>query len=203
MDEKPAEDYANTLNLIPQILGMGILWGSPMLQFWGAASGPLKPYYYPNVDTSPSLDGFLFWFALCFLPCLLPESYFRPKAFEIKGRLYEVLGVRFFLRFAPNGDLIQRLVRRKYPGYRIVKGRQSLARRWKETCSGEKGHLVFGLMGLFSCVYAWRIGWHGWAMVMMLGNVVANGYPVGLQRYVRSRLHRIGLKAVSSPETDR
>ena len=43
-------------------------------------------------------------------------------------------------------------------------------------------------LGMVSAAYAWRIGWHGWATYLSVGNVLVNVYPILLQRYTRGRL---------------
>ena len=151
----------------------------------------MKPFGYPNVDTSPHLPGFLFWLGVSFLPCFLPRSYYRPGAIASARRLYGLLGVRLFKRIAPNGDLVNRLARRRDPGYRVLGGRADLPGFLEGMRSGERAHLVFLLMGLFTAVYAARIGWYRWALLLTLGNVAFNLYPVMLQRYNRARIRII------------
>ena len=119
-------------------------------------------------------------------PILLP-----PGTVASARRLYGPLGVRLFKRIAPNGDLVNRLARRRYPGYRVLGGRADLPGFLEGTRSGERGHLVFLLMGLFTAVYAARIGWHRWALFLTLGNTAFNLYPVMLQRYNRARIRII------------
>jgi hypothetical protein len=181
------------LNLVP-IAVMGLLWCAPMVQFWGAATGPMKPFHYPAVDTSPSLIGFLFGFGTSFLPCLLPESYYRPKAWEAGGRIYEALGVHLFRKVAPYGDLLTPRKRRGDPRYRLLSSRGSLPRRVKETRGGEMSHSILLLMGVFTAAYAVRIGWVGWAVILTAGNALCNLYPILLQRYVRNRIYEIDRK---------
>lgn len=190
MDPKKLEAYVYWINLIPASLAMGAMWGSLMLTFWGAASGPMKPFSYPAIDTAPSLMGFVFWFSMSFVPCFFPKSYYHPKVWEINGRFYEGLGVSIFARFVPHGDIINRLIRRRDPNYRVLKNRSALPQRVKSTCQGEKGHLVLFLMGLFTTIYACRIGWYGWAVGLAFGNCIANLYPLLLQRYIRNRIYR-------------
>jgi hypothetical protein len=47
--------------------------------------------------------------------------------------------------------------------------------------------VVLLALGIVSAVFAWNLGWHGWAAYLSLGNVVVNLYPILLQRYTRSR----------------
>ena len=61
----------------------------------------------------------------------------------------------------------------------------------RRTVLSEKGHLVMLALGSVSAVFAWRIGWTGWAIYLGIGNVLVNLYPVLLQRYTRARILRI------------
>ncbi len=190
MEKSEPRKFVDRANLI--IIAAGInLWLTPMFLFWGAAFGPLKPFGYPNVDTRPPLAVFLFWLGLSFLPCFLPRSYYRPEAIRSARRLYRPLGVHLFKRIAPNGDLVNSLARRRYPGYRVLGGRTDLPGFLEGMRSGERAHLVFLLMGMFTAVYAARIGWHRWALLLTLGNTLFNLYPVMLQRYNRARIRII------------
>jgi hypothetical protein len=190
MEKSEPQKFADRANLIIMAVAINI-WLTPMFLFWGAASGPLKPFGYPNVDTRPHLAEFLFWLGLSFLPCVLPRSYYRAGAVASARRLYGPPGILLFKRITPNGDLVNRLARRRYPGYRVLGGRADLAKYLEGMRSGERAHLVFLLMGLFTAVYAARIGWHRWALFLTLGNVAFNLYPVMLQRYNRARLRII------------
>jgi hypothetical protein len=46
-------------------------------------------------------------------------------------------------------------------------------------------------LGIVSAMFAWRLGWNGWAVYLSLGNVMVNLYPILLQRYTRGRLQAI------------
>lgn len=181
------ERLVNRVNILP-IGGMAV-WMTSMLQFWGAASGPMKPFYYPQVDTAPGWFSFAIWTAASFVPYLFrPAGYFRTRSFERNRCLYERLGVRVFKRFASNGDYINRWVRQRYPSYRIVGRQQSIEAFLKQSIQGERWHLVLFLLGTFTQIYALRIGWYVWFLVLCAGNVVFNLYPILLQRYNRARV---------------
>jgi len=137
------------------------------------------------------LEGSWTWgLAVCFVPCLLPSAYFRSWEGERGARVWKALGVRWFKRFATNGDLVNRLARRSDRRYRIVRDGGS-ARAWAEEAKGaERNHLVFLLMALLTIAHAARIGWYGWAAFLTASNVVFNVYPILLQRYNRGRIAR-------------
>ena len=80
MSKDPATTLADRLNLVPLTLGMTLLWCTPMLAFWGAAWGPMKPHHYPPADTAPPWPAFLACLAACFLPCMVGRRYFGRGA---------------------------------------------------------------------------------------------------------------------------
>jgi hypothetical protein len=187
IEKNPAAERGN----LAVIAAMCALWITPTLQFWGAAFGPFRPFSYPNEDVAPSLAWFAVALAACFAPLLLPAAFYRCWEGGGVARVYAGVGVRIFRRFATNGDLINLWARRLDPRYRVVRGRAS-ARAWIDrTREGERNHLVFLLMGLFTAGYAARIGWYGWAAGLTAGNVVFNLYPILLQRYNRCRIEHL------------
>jgi hypothetical protein len=180
------EPPTHGLNIIP-FATMAGGWLAPLIMFWLYVWGPLRPFAYPAGDLMPSL-----WFAPL-IGCiaiwwLLPAGYFRVRSFERSGRFYELLGVRFFRRFVPDGDLANWWERRVNPKYRIVHGRRSAENFIQRTERSERGHLVLLMLGVVSAAFAWKIGWNGWAVYLSFGNVLVNVYPILLQRYTRGRL---------------
>lgn len=181
---------ADRLNTIPFAIMAGG-WLGPLLMFWLYVWGPFRPYSYPPGHLLPDLS-----FAPLVAGCIalwwvLPRRYFRVHRFERTGRLYEKLGVRAFRHVAPDGDLINRWVRRSVPGYRVVQGRRAAAALVARTERSERGHAVLLMLGMVSAGYAWALGWRGWALYLTVGNLLVNLYPILLQRYTRSRLHSI------------
>ncbi len=186
-------DFANEstgINLIP-FASMAGGWLAPLLMFWLYVWGPLRPFDYPPGDLAPSLPVFTALFFACMAVWWLPPSYYRVRPFERSGRLYEALGVRLFRYFVPDGDLANRWRRRQDPRFRIIPNRRFAAAFVRRTELSEKSHLVLLLMGILSAAFALRIGWRGWAVYLAVGNVLANLYPVLLQRYTRTRLRAV------------
>lgn len=125
------------------------------------------------------------------MPLLLPPAYYQPRRFEQRGTFYHVFGVPTFRRLATNGDVINRVIRRHAPTYRVVRSAADLVAYRAGTCAGEKWHLVLLLIGTFTAVYAARIGWFTTALFLATTNIVFNLYPILLQRYTRGRITRI------------
>ena len=184
------EPSTHGLNIIP-FASMAGGWLGPLLMFWMYVWGPLRPFAYPSGELLPDA-----WFVLLVVACIslwwvLPRSYFEMRPFERSGRVYESLGVLYFRRLAPDGDLANRWERRKNPKYRLIRDPQSAAAFISRTEQSERGHLVLLALGCVSAIYAWSLGWHGWALYLGAGNVVVNIYPILLQRYTRSRIRAL------------
>lgn len=122
---------------------------------------------------------------------LLPERYYQIKSFESNGRVYEGLGIRFFKRFVPNGDYINRIVRRSEPGYRVICDENSIVEFEAGTRLAERCHIVSLLLVLPSAVYALMLGWNNFALWILLPNIPLHLYPVLLQRYTRARIQKV------------
>lgn len=178
------------LNLVP-FASMAGGWLGPLMMFWLYVWGPLRPFAYPSGDLLPEAWFWILVAASIGLWWALPRGYFRVFGFERSGRLYELLGVRVFRRFAPNGDFANRWERRRDPDFRMIRSRKTAAAFIVRTMQSERGHLVLLALGIVSAAYASSIGWQGWAIYLSAGNVVVNVYPILLQRYTRSRIDRI------------
>ena len=50
----------------------------------------------------------------------LADVYFKPKDFEREGEIYKNLGIRKFKKFLFNGYYMNRLIRKFYPGHRLI-----------------------------------------------------------------------------------
>lgn len=122
---------------------------------------------------------------------LLPERYYRIKPFELSGRVYERLGIRFFKRFVPNGEYINRIIRRSEPGYRVICDENSIVKFEAETRLAERCHIVSLLLMLPSAAYALMLGWNNFALWILLPNIPLHLYPVLLQRYTRARIQKV------------
>jgi hypothetical protein len=125
---------------------------------------------------------------------LLPERYYRIKPLELSGRLYERLGIRFFKRFVPNGDYINRIIRRTEPGYRVISDKGSIIELESRTRLAETCHLAGLFLPLPSAVYALMLGWDLFALWMILPFIPFHLYPVLLQRYTRARIAKVRIR---------
>lgn len=114
----------------------------------------------------------------------LADLYFTPRFWERSGKLYELLGIRFFKKYLPTtGDLMQRKVwRRKTLGDGRTKTLKSYERT---TRMCEVTHLIF-FFAYFSLFLV-----PGNTTLDVVSNLLVNVYPIMLQRYNRARLYRV------------
>ncbi|TDN39673.1 hypothetical protein E4631_09700 [Hymenobacter sp. UV11] len=125
------------------------------------------------------------------------SAYAWPVAWlrrlQLSGRVaqYERLGVPAVGRLAQQGALVNRLLRRRYPGYRVLAGLQGVARLVSATYQQERFHWA-GLVG-FGLVsgHEAAVGHWGWALGLTGLNVGYNLYPIWLQQYLRIRLRHL------------
>lgn len=130
--------------------------------------------------------------ALAWLPrTALPAGYFRLRAWEQDGRLYERLGIRAFRYLAPNGDAINRLVRRMDARHRVIRNARGLAELEALTRAAEQCHLQCLTLLLPPICIAVSLGWYRVAAWLLLPNVLMHVYPMLLQRYTRGRIHAL------------
>jgi hypothetical protein len=90
-------------------------------------------------------------------------------------------------RLTPNGDFVNRLIRRRYPAYRRVRSRAALAALVR-TPYQERFHLLGFLFFLLASGHAAGRGQAGWCGLLLLLNVGYNVYPMWLQQYLRVRV---------------
>jgi hypothetical protein len=199
-DHASPEAFANEtsgFNRIPFAIMAGG-WLGPLLMFWLYVWGPLRPYDYPTGALLPPLPILAACLAVALAAWWVPASYYRIRAFERNGRLYERLGIRWFRLLVPDGDLANRWRRRRVPDFRIIRNR-AYARAFRlRTELSERSHLVLLVLGAQSAAFAFAIGWTGWALYLTAGNVLINLYPIFLQRYTRARLAKVASREHSS-----
>jgi len=190
----PAGRLAGRLNNVP--FALFAIWLSSLLLFWLKAFGPLRSFGTAPPETAPWpwLAGSA---ALAACVLLLPRAYYLPARFDLGGRVYEVLGIRRFRAVMANGDIINRLVRRRHSAYVVHSKGSRLDTAAVEGLKSERAHLFFMLFGIGTSGFAIAAGWTAWAAWLGLGNILVNLYPILLQRYTRGRIWRI------SPDTVR
>ena len=137
--------------------------------------------------------------ALCMatglLTIFLPASYYQPKSFEVSGRFYKRLGVRWVKRWVPDGDYVVWRIRHFVPAYKVISSRGGLSAFDARTRRSEAGHLIWMFVTVPAVVYAFFCGWAKLAWWLFVGNLIINVYPIMIQRYNRARIRRILARA--------
>ena len=129
--------------------------------------------------------------ALAALAATLSDVWFRPRRWELRGAVYEKLGVRWFKQFMIGGDHMNRRIRQLLPGHRTYATDMTLRQLSAETRAAEKGHALWGFIALPAIAFAAFTGWQLFAAAFTLINLGANVYPILLQRDTRARITRI------------
>lgn len=171
----PAGPSATTVafyNVVPSVL-------------WSVlAFGPVVLYCYRHV-AQPVLWAFV---GVSLLSYTWPAAWLWHLQLSRHAALYRRLRVPLLGRFAQQGALVNGLLRRRYPTYRVLPGRQAVARLLRTTYQQERFHwaglLFFILLGLHA---GWAGHWR-WAGGLALANIGYNLYPIWLQQYLRVRL---------------
>src|SRR5215467_13234710 len=86
---------------------------------------PITIYCYNKVDHK-SLYIFI---ALSVIPAFFPNSFYDRMQIGKTRRIYRRLGVDFVNKLAQNGAIINHLVRKKFPGYKMVAYQRSSINR--------------------------------------------------------------------------
>ena len=121
-------------------------------------------------------------FASNVVPLRLPAQYYATRRFEKAGRLYDLVGVRWYRRalrrvlWSVNPALL-----RSQPA-----ARETMIEHTKDA---ETGHLFILLAITGITVWALASGWWGAAGWLLLFNLLHNGYPVLSMRQLRARLN--------------
>lgn len=167
-----------------------LLWLAPMIvgniAIGHKKSSPLTRYY-----------GEGGWVVLYGLSCFvwrLPERWFRPRRWEVRGRIYEILGIRRFKQFMVGGDRHNRRVRQQLESYRTFARGSTRRDMVRETVATEKAHMLMFLFALWPTLFGALSGFWKYVLFMAACNSATNIYPIMLQRYTRSRITRIALR---------
>ena len=121
-------------------------------------------------------------FASNVVPLRLPAPYYATRRFEKAGRVYDLLGVRWYRR------ALRRVLWSASPALLRSQpaARETMIERTKDA---ETGHLFILLAITGITVWALASGWWDTAGWLLLFNLLHNGYPVVSMRQLRARLH--------------
>lgn len=128
----------------------------------------------------------LVWLTRHVVALELPRQYYRLRPVESNGRLYRSFGVGAFkwLLLKSGLDALNFSVRLSH----ARTGLPALARGIREA---ETDHAIALLVMVVVTLYAATRGWWAFTSWLVLTNLVANIYPIMLQRLNRARLQPV------------
>lgn len=146
---------------------------------------PISFFCYSLLD----LRLFYVFVLASMIPIFFPNSFFDKIQLGKTITTYKKLGVGVVNKFSQNGDIINRMIRKRFPDYRVIRhNKSSINKLVQQTYVFEKFHFFMFLFFTFTTVYAISKNYFGWAAVITLTNLLYNIYPNLLQQYIRLKL---------------
>lgn len=124
-----------------------------------------------------------------FIPIFLPNSFFDTIQVGKTAATYKKLGVHLVNQFSQNGELVNRLIRKKFPQYKAITfNRTSINRLVQQTYVFEKFHCMMCIFFCLVTIFAVSKKNFTWAAIITVTNILYNIYPNLLQQYIRLKL---------------
>jgi len=154
--------------------------------FWSVLNlVPISIFCYRFIN----LQTTVVFIVISLFSAILPKSFFNSIQPGKTISFYKKAGVTYINLFTQNGDIINRLIRKKFPDYKVVSGgKKSIRKIVGQTYMFEKFHFVMFLFFFFVTIYAIKSNFLLWAAIISINNIIYNIYPCLLQQYIRLRL---------------
>ena len=163
----------NLYNVIPNVL-------------WSVAG--ILPAYIFCYDFMPLKLLYIF-LAISILPVFIPAIILDKIELSKNTKFYKKLFVHHINKFAQNGDLINRIIRKKYSEFKVVSFSKTSAKKLlNQTYNNERFHYILFIFYCLTMFYALVKNHPGWALIFLTCNVLYNVYPILLQQYIRIKL---------------
>lgn len=126
------------------------------------------------------------------IPAFFPNSFYDNIQLSRNPKFYKRFGVQFINKFAQNGSLLNKYVRKKYPGLKSLPvNKLPGEKQFSRTYFFEKFHfsmfIFFGAVTVYALVKDYLL----WAFIISICNLFYNIYPNLLQQYIRLRLSSV------------
>lgn len=154
-------------------------------------STTLAPCVIFYVRGAGQFTWLLVFIGISYLVSRLPKASYDRLQLSSNPAIYKKLGVAKFKTLSTNGDVINRVIRKKYPTYRNVTNLNTIREKLNETYAIERSHTVLLVFCLLTTVYAAWTGSWGTATILFFGNLLFNYYPNLLQQYNRIQYKRV------------
>lgn len=120
---------------------------------------------------------YIFW-TVSLLTVLLPRSFFDNIRLGKTTLIYHKIGIRYINRFTQNGDIVNRLIRRKVPNYKVIQtGLKSADGLLKQAYMFEKFHFIMFVFFSLTAIYAIMKNYLLWSLIISMTNLLYNIYP--------------------------
>jgi hypothetical protein len=156
--------------------------------FWSVLGfAPVGYFCYTRME----LVWLYIFLALSLPMLLLPNAVYDAMQISRTTAVYERIGIRIVRKFTQDGDWVNRMIRRRFPKYKVFDSYPSIRRHLRKAYTIEKVHFAFFLFFLYASLYALVNSYFFWAGLIMLTNLIFNIYPNLLQQYNRLRLRQL------------
>ena len=123
------------------------------------------------------------------IPIFFPNSFFDRIQLSRNAHFYRRIGVKHINHFAQNGRFLNKLLRKKYPNFKVVStSKASIKKQYYQTYFFEKFHFSLFLFFIMVSIYAGIQGRYYWVLILLISNLLYNIYPNLLQQYIRVKL---------------
>lgn len=169
---KRVDIYNQTLNLF-----WTVIFFLPVIILW---------FYHYN-------PTFLFTFtAISLLPFFIPSKYFDVLQISNDRFFYESIGIKTFQAFTQQGRIINSMVRKREPGYKVIRNRDSVNKFKTQIIIYEKYHVSCLLFFAVSFIYAILHEEFFLAIFILISLVVYHVIPLLIQQYNKIRIGNLG-----------
>lgn len=158
---------------------------------------PIVIFCFTRIEPS------LVYIFLCIslVPVFLKNSLIDRLQAGKTTAFYKKIGVPVINKVAQNGDIINSLLKKKFPDHKTVThDPSSIARLINQTYVFEKFHLVLFLFFSLVIIYSLLNSYWCWALVIFVTNLAYNIYPNFLQQYIRLKLRLFKKRMERGPE---
>lgn len=123
------------------------------------------------------------------IPIFFPNSFFDSIQLSRNSHWYRRIGVKYINTFAQNGSILNDILRKKYPDFKVVsRTKASIKKQYYQTYFFEKFHFSLFLFFTIITIYAGIQGHFYWVLTLTISNLLYNIYPNLLQQYIRVKL---------------
>ncbi len=139
--------------------------------------------------TFMNLSSIFILLGMSLLPIFFPKSFFDAIQLSRNPSFYQRIGVKYVNKFAQNGTVLNRYMKKKYPKFKpVTTSKLSLSKNYHQTYFFEKFHFSLFIFYTAITVFALARSHLLWTLILSICNLFYNIYPNLLQQYMRLKL---------------